>query len=39
MTTQSLIPIRIPLLNPNEMEALLVSLEVAEGQPVKRTRY
>lgn len=35
MTTQSLIPIRIPLLNPNETEALLVSLEVAEGQPVE----
>jgi sugar O-acyltransferase (sialic acid O-acetyltransferase NeuD family) len=29
------IPIKIPLLNPNEPEARLVELHVAEGQPVK----
>ncbi len=28
-------PILIPLLNPNEPEALLVSLEVSEGKPIK----
>jgi len=31
-----LIPITIPLLNPNEPEALLASLEVLEGEPIKR---
>ncbi len=31
----SLIPLKIPLLNANETEALLVSLLVKEGQPVK----
>lgn len=31
-----LIPIKIPLLNPNEPEALLASVEVSEGQPVKK---
>jgi sugar O-acyltransferase (sialic acid O-acetyltransferase NeuD family) len=36
MTKQTLIPVRIPLLNPNETEALLVSLEVEEGQPVEK---
>ena len=35
MTPETLIPIRIPLLNPNETEALLVSLEVEEGERVK----
>lgn len=30
-----LIPIKIPLLNPNEPEALLASLEISEGAPVK----
>jgi acetyltransferase EpsM len=29
-----LIPIKVPLLNPNETEALLSSLETTEGQPV-----
>ena len=29
-------PIKIPLLNPNEPEALLASLEVAEGQKVEK---
>jgi sugar O-acyltransferase (sialic acid O-acetyltransferase NeuD family) len=31
----SLIPLKVPLLNTNEKEALLVSLLVNEGQPVK----
>ncbi len=31
-----LIPIHIPLVNPNEPEALLASMEVQEGQPVKK---
>ncbi len=35
MTPETLIPIRIPLLNPNETEALLVSLEVEEGEKVE----
>jgi sugar O-acyltransferase (sialic acid O-acetyltransferase NeuD family) len=35
MTPEKLIPIRIPLLNPNESEALLASVEVEEGQPVE----
>ncbi len=30
-----LTPIKIPLLNPNETEALLVSLEIAEGESIK----
>lgn len=34
MMTHSLIPLKIPLLNPNEPEALLVALEVEAGQPV-----
>lgn len=34
--TQALLPIRIPLLNPNETEALLVSLEVEEGAAVEQ---
>jgi len=32
---EKLIPIKIPLLNPNEPEALLASLEVQDGAPVK----
>ena len=35
MTPEPLIPIRIPLINPNETEALLVSLEVKEGDKVE----
>ena len=35
MTPEKLIPIRIPLLNPNESEALLASVEIEEGQPVE----
>ena len=35
MTPEKLIPIRIPLLNPNETEALLASVEIEEGQPVE----
>lgn len=35
MTPEKLIPIRIPLINPNETEALLVSLEVEEGAAVE----
>ena len=34
--TNHLIPVKIPLLNPNEPEALLASLEVAEGQAVTK---
>jgi acetyltransferase EpsM len=35
MTPEKLIPIRIPLLNPNETEALLASVEMEEGQSVE----
>lgn len=31
-----LIPIKMPRLNPNEPEALLVSLEISEGDPVEK---
>ena len=34
--TEKLIPVKIPLLNPNEPEALLVSLEVEEGGSVEQ---
>jgi acetyltransferase EpsM len=30
-----LLPIKVPLLNPNEPEALLVSIDVKEGAPIK----
>ena len=33
---KKLLPIHIPLVNPNEPEALLASLEVQEGQPVSK---
>ena len=33
--SEKLIPILVPLLNPNEKEALLVALEVAEGDAIR----
>ena len=32
--SEKLIPIQVPLLNPNEKEALLVALEAAEGAAI-----
>ena len=34
--SEKLIPIKVPLLNPNETEALLSSLETAEGQALEK---
>ncbi len=34
--SEKLIPILVPLLNPNEKEALLVALETAEGEAVQQ---
>ena len=34
--SEKLIPIQVPLLNPNEKEALLAALEVAEGEAVQQ---
>ncbi|QRN82824.1 NeuD/PglB/VioB family sugar acetyltransferase [Chloroflexota bacterium] len=34
--SEKLIPIQVPLLNPNEKEALLVALEAAEGEAVQQ---